>query len=139
MLLVPVALLVAATVVSWNPDHTVTARVTPLPVYLIFRVLELGMLFTPFVALACIAAWRTWVHARRYLGGHGSGWSGVGEGGALGLFLAVLVLSPGIIAHPAAAPPYIAFYGGGGLILGLAMGLVLRTSALLVLRRSVLP
>lgn len=137
VLLAPVAMYVAATVAAWNPDHTVTARVTPLPIYLIFRMLELGILFTPFVALAFIAGWRTWVHARRYLSEQGSGWQGVVEGGALGLLAAALVLSPGIVAHPAGAPPYVVFYGGCGVLLGVTAGLILRTSALIVLRRSV--
>lgn len=136
VLLVPVVMIVAATVASWNPDHTVTARVTPLLIYLILKVLELGVVFTPFVALAFIAAWRTWVHARRYLSGQGSGWQGVGEGGTLGLLVAVLVLSPGIVAHPTAAPPYVVAYGGFALILGVTAGLLLRTSALFILRRS---
>jgi hypothetical protein len=59
---------------------------------------------------------------------------GVGEAGACGLVLGVMYLAPGIVTRPAEAPPYVMVYGGASLLLGLLMGLVLRGTAILVLR-----
>jgi hypothetical protein len=79
------------------------------------------------------AAWRTWVHARRYVAEEASGWLGVAEAGAVGFSIALLILSPGILTRPAQAPPYIIVYGGIALLVGLALGVILRTTAILVL------
>ena len=59
---------------------------------------------------------------------------GVAEAGASGLILALLYLAPGIVTRPAEAPPYVIAYGGGALLLGVAVGLFLRTTAILVLK-----
>jgi hypothetical protein len=90
-----------------------------------------GAVASPFVM---VAAWRTWVHARRLRQGLGTGWSGVLEAGALGLALALLVLAPGIVFRPLEAPPYVVAYGGGAVVVGLTIGLVLRGAALIALR-----
>jgi hypothetical protein len=86
------------------------------------------------VPVALLAGWRTWVHTSRYREGKGTGWRGVVEAGGLGLTLALLVLARGIVTRPTHSPPYVIFYGGVALILGLAMGLLLRATALTVLK-----
>ncbi len=89
------------------------------------------------VPFALLTAWRTWVHALRYLRGESAGWQGVLEGGALGFLAALWVLRWGIIHRPAEAPPYIIAYGGAAFVLGLLLGSVLRLTAILVLKRTV--
>ena len=46
----------------------------------------------------------------------------------------MLVLAPGMVTRPADVGHYVIVYGGGELYLGLALGLVLRTTAVIVLR-----
>jgi hypothetical protein len=89
----------------------------------------------PLVPFSLLAGWRTRVHARRYRERRGSGWQGVMEGGVLGFVAALFVLSHGIATRPREALPYIIVYGGGAALLGLASGLLLRTTALIVLKR----
>ena len=48
--------------------------------------------------------------------------------------LALLYLAPGIVRRPAEAPPYVIAYGGAALLLGVVVGLFLRTTAILVLK-----
>ena len=48
--------------------------------------------------------------------------------------LALLYLAPGIVTRPAEAPPYVIAYGGAALLLGVVVGLFLRTTAILVLK-----
>jgi hypothetical protein len=90
------------------------------------------ILFVPF---SLIAGWRTWVHARRYRDRRGTGWQGVLEAGLVGFLAALLVLWRGIATRPMEALPYIIVYGGGAAFLGLALGLLLRTTARMVLKR----
>jgi hypothetical protein len=52
------------------------------------------------------------------------------------LFIAIWILRYGIMTRPAEAPPYIIVYGGAALILGLAIGLILRMTAILTLKRT---
>ena len=80
-----------------------------------------------------LAAWRTFVYARRHRDRHQAGWLGVFEAGACGFAVAVMVLAHGIVTRPREAPPYLLFYGGGALLSGLLVGVVLRTTALIVL------
>ena len=84
--------------------------------------------------LATVAAWRTWVHAVRWRQRGTRGWQGVAEGGALGLFVALLKLAGPTILRPKDAPPYLIVYGGLALVVGLAIGLLLRITAVLVLK-----
>ncbi len=83
---------------------------------------------------ALLAAWRTWVHARRWRSGsHGRSLQGVAEAGACGLGVAVLILLPATILRPSQSPPYLAAYGGLGFVVGIAVGLVLLAAAAVVL------
>ena len=84
--------------------------------------------------LAMVAAWRTWVHARRWRERGTRGWQGVAEGGALGLVVALLILAVPTIMRPKDAPPYLVVYGGLALIVGLVIGFLLRITAVLVLK-----
>ncbi len=46
----------------------------------------------------------------------------------------LLVLLPGIVTRPREAAPYIIVYGGAALVVGLAVGVLLRMTALAILR-----
>jgi uncharacterized membrane protein YhaH (DUF805 family) len=105
---------------GWSPALSATQHAIPV-VVVVF----------PF---AILAACRTWVHARRWRARCELGWQGVAEAGGCGLGTALLILLPSIIARPAAAPPYIIAYGGMALVAGLVVGLILRVSALAMLR-----
>jgi hypothetical protein len=80
-----------------------------------------------------LAAWRTFVYARRRRDRHDSSWLGVFESGACGFAMALMVLAGGIVTRPREALPYVLVYGGGALVIGLVVGLVLRTTALIAL------
>ena len=86
------------------------------------------------VPLSFIAGWRTYVHAKRWLLTHDRTWRGVFEGGLCGFLCVLPSLAAGIVTQPRKAPPYILVYGGLGAIIGLIVGLVLRTTALSTLR-----
>ena len=83
--------------------------------------------------VAMLAAWRTFVYARRRCDRGDSGWRGVLEAGACGFLLSLMVLSRGIIGSPRSALPYIVVYGSVAVLLGLFFGVVLRTAAVTVL------
>ena len=100
------------------------------------QLLWTGALLLPF---AMLAGWRTWYHARRRHELTSESWQGVLEAGACGLVVALGVLSPGIVTRPFEAAPYVLFYGGAALILGLVVGVFLRTTALLVLKLYAAP
>ncbi len=84
---------------------------------------------------AMVAGLRTWMLARRWQSGDHT-WRGVVEAGACGLIVALIGLLPGIITRPTQAPAYIVAYGGFGLVVGLAIGLLLQASAVIVLTLS---
>jgi drug/metabolite transporter (DMT)-like permease len=83
---------------------------------------------------AMAAAWRTFVHARRWLERGSRGGQGILEAAACGFAGAVLVVLPGIVTQPTQAPPYLLAYGGLAAIVGLAVGVVLWICATLTLR-----
>ena len=98
------------------------------------RVQFIGAYIMGLAPFAMAAAWRTFVHARKWLerGSHGA--QGILEGAACGFAGAVLVLLPGIVTHPTQAPPYLLAYGGLAAVVGLAVGVVLWIGASLTLR-----
>jgi hypothetical protein len=102
---------------------------TPL-VPIMATALRFGFVMLPFAA---VAAWRTWVHARRRLELGTSGWQGVGEAAACGLATLLVVAAPGILSHPTQAPLSIVAYGWLAALCGLLVGLLLRISAVIVL------
>ena len=134
VMLVPLAVLAAGNNV--NPDDfdaSVTADVPGAPrMWATIQILiPASLVLLPF---ALLAGWRTWVYARRWCDQQDRGWRAVTEAGACGLIVALLYLAPGIVTWPAEAPPYVIAYGGGALLLGLVVGLFLRTTAVLVLK-----
>jgi hypothetical protein len=84
------------------------------------------MLLLPFAA---VTAWRTGVHAGRWCVARGSGAQGIAESIAFACGLALLILLPGSLRHPAAAPPYVIFYGGLAALIGFGVGLALWITA----------
>jgi hypothetical protein len=93
-------------------------------------------MWTAILPLSLIAGWRTFVHARRWLLARQHTWRGVLEAVICGFLCAMPILAPGIVTQPTKAPPYILVYGGLGAIIGLIVGLVLRTAALSTLSLS---
>lgn len=91
------------------------------------------MALVPLAPFGFVAAWRTLIHARAYLAGHGTGWRGVVEAGALGLFVPLAILFRPSLEQPSKAPPYLIAYGAGALVVGLTIGFILRFTALLTL------
>lgn len=89
---------------------------------------------TGVAPFAMAAAWRTFVHTKRWLETGALGRRGILEAGACGFAGAVIVLLPGIVTRPLQAPPYVIAYGGLSAIIGLAVGLVLWATATLTLK-----
>ena len=132
VVLIPIGV---ASIVSMGVESGNTVRASPSGLQRAFTSLyDIAAYLVAIVPVALVAGWRTWVHASRYREGTGTGWQGVVEAGGLGLTLALGVLARGIVTRPAEAPPYVIFYGGVALILGLATGLILRVTALTVLK-----
>ena len=134
ILAVPGAFVLMSVVADWNrPGPSEIASFRPSTSRLVIEALQFLLVFA---ALAGIAAWRTRVHAVRYVAGQASGWQGVGEAAGCALMVAVLYLAPGIVTRPREAPPYVIFYGGVAMVFGAIVGLVLRAIAIIVLRYS---
>jgi uncharacterized membrane protein YhaH (DUF805 family) len=134
VMLLPLAVLVAASNINLdNFDGSVTADVPGAPrMWATIRMLmPTSLVVFPF---ALLAGWRTSVYARRWCDQQDRGWWAVAEAGACGLIPALLYLSPGIVMRPDEAPPYVIAYGGGALLLGVVVGVCLRTTAILVLK-----
>ena len=134
VMLLPLAVLVAGSDINLdNFDGSVTADVPGTPrMWATTRILvPTSLVLFPF---ALLAGWRTWVYAKRWCNQQDRGWRAVAEAGACGLIPALLYLAPGIVMRPAEAPPYVMAYGGGALLVGVVVGLFLRTTAILVLK-----
>ena len=90
--------------------------------------------FVPLLAgLGLIAGWRTYVHSRRYLLSGASGWNAVIEPGIVGMISTVCLLAPVLLANPVSGSRYVAIYAAGVLVVGCAIGLLLRWAAMLTL------
>ena len=96
--------------------------------------LQFGLVTLPFAA---VAAWRTWIHAKRRRELGTSGWQGVGEAGACGLLAVLVLLGPGILSHPTLAMPFLLVYGAFAVLIGLLIGTLLRGIAVMVLKLTV--
>ena len=93
-----------------------------------------GAYVTVLAPFAFAAAWRTFVHAKRWLDDGRWGVAGIGEGALCGFAAAVFVLLPGILTRPIQAPPYVLAYGGLASVLGLAVGAILWVTATFTLQ-----
>lgn len=134
VLCVPIAVSIAALIaISRDTTHAVAIA---YPRWHAFNQLVQAVVFVVvFIPFAGLAGWRTWVHARRYRSGEGTGWQGVLEAGALGFLIALSALSVGIVTHPVQAVPYVIVYGGAAFVIGLLLGVVLRGAAIVTLKR----
>ena len=132
MLILPLAvMLVGASLGLGVSNDSPPARPASHVVDVISFLIQMG---TPLLPLSIFVGWRTSVYARRRRARQDGCWRAVLEAGGCGLVLALLVLAPGIVTRPMEAPPYVITYGGAALLLGLSLGLLLRTTALLVLK-----
>jgi hypothetical protein len=93
--------------------------------------LQFGLVTLPFAA---VAAWRTWIHAKRRCELGTSGWQGVGEAGGCGLVAVLILLGPAILSHPTLAMPLLLVYGAFAVLIGLLIGTLLRGTAVMVLK-----
>jgi hypothetical protein len=93
--------------------------------------IQFGLLMLP---VAGLAVWRTWVHAKRWRDVGTRGWQGVAEAAACGLVTLLVFLLPGMFTHPIQVLPYIVSGGGLAVLMGLLVGLLLRTTAVIVLK-----
>lgn len=93
--------------------------------------LKSGVVMLPF---AVVAAWRTWIHAKRRVELGTSGWRGVGEAGACGLATLLILVTPRILSQPPLVTPFVLVYALLAAFCGLLLGLMLRASALIVLK-----
>jgi hypothetical protein len=135
VLLAPISVLVfGSCVFDRESQYSVTVRAAdPAPwADAVDHLLILGQIGLVLLPFAAIAAWRTWVHAKDWP--RERGWQGVAEAGLCGLGTALLYLAPGIVTRPMEAEGFVIAYGGAAMILGLLVGLFLRTAAVLVLR-----
>jgi hypothetical protein len=98
------------------------------------RMMFVGAYMTGLAPFAFAAAWRTFVHARRWLEQGRWGAMGILEGALCGFAGAVLVLMPGILTKPNQAPPFVLAYGGMAAVLGLAVGAILWVTATITLQ-----
>lgn|SRR5262245_12055555 len=103
---------------------------------LIMHATQYVMFFSPF---AMAAAWRTFVHTRRWLETGASGWIGILEAGLCGFGATFLVLFPSVVFlhSPLEWFPYLLAYGRLTFVVGLGFGVVLWTTATLVLRSGI--
>ena len=102
VLLVPVGWSVAAWL-TIDSSGRARARVSPNLEHTVATLGLMAAVIAPFVPLAMISGWRTWVHAQRYCAQQGRGWQGVAEAGVLGFIVAIVVLARGILTRPADA------------------------------------
>jgi hypothetical protein len=134
VVLLPVILLAAGSLVL-DPDSNTSVTVRPpgAPVIgpIILALAQVAWWTLPF---ATLAGWRTWVYATRWQEQRRGSWLAVAEAGGWGLAVALVILAPGIVTRPMEAPPYLIGYGGFAVLVGLVLGLVLRTATLIVLR-----
>ena len=133
VLLVPIGIFIIGSI-GFNSSGAVRARVSSPLAYVAENLFQVAGFMVLFIPLAMIVGWRTWVHAKRVCEHEGTGWQGVAEAGALGFLLAIGVLAAGILTQPAKALPYVAFYGGAALLIGVVLGCGLRATGLLVLK-----
>jgi hypothetical protein len=128
-------MLVGSTLAQESSTSTIVRPQGAPPVWLV-AVWTWRQGWPALLPLSFIAGWRTFVHARRWLITSDRSWRGVFEAGICGFLCAMPILAPGIVTQSTKAPPYILVYGGLGAIIGLIVGLVLRTTALSTLWMS---
>ena len=124
-----VVMLVGGVLAQESSTSTIVRPEGAPPVWLVTAWTWIQM-WTALVPLSFIAGWRTFVHARRWLIMREHSWRGVFEAGVCGFICVLPILAPGIVTQPTKAPPYILVYGGLAAVIGLIVGLVLRTTAL---------
>jgi hypothetical protein len=128
-----------AWVVSLLPDNRIGTTVTARgPDYLWHRAQHVAAYVAALSPFAMAAAWRTFVHARRWLQFRDRTWLGVLEGGACGLAGTLIVMLPGILRNPLLAWLFVLLYGLYTVPIGLAIGFILRFTALGTLKLMVM-
>jgi hypothetical protein len=99
---------------------------------------DFGPVMLPFAA---VAAWRTWVHARRWRAGRPTEWQGVWEAVACGVVTLLILVLPrsarlvtALMTQPIQTLAYLVFSLLVAAVVGLVLGMLLDTAAILVLK-----
>jgi len=125
-----VMLLLDLVAASSNTSST-TVHASGAPGQALAAVLVWLQMWRVVLPASAVAAWRTYVYARRRLLVGDRGWRAVVEAGVCGFLYVLLMLTSGILR-----PTYLIIYGGIGFLVGLGVGLVLRFSASMALKLS---
>jgi hypothetical protein len=144
VLLLPAWLVLLSSVLRATlPAHYTSGAVHARAVSTVEEAIQLsliGLIVT--TPLAGLAAWRTWVHATRWLDQRRSWW-GIVEAAALGALLVGGMLGSAALGAAARGAgsiwviPAIALYASIGALVGLLVGLILQLTAMAVLRIAV--
>jgi hypothetical protein len=132
--LLPLTLMLLASLIPENTNTSATVHGGRGP--MAAALITWMAMWKTLLPLALIAGWRTLVYARRWALRDNRVWRGVLEAGICGFLYLLLFLTPSIVKQPMKAPPYVVVYGGIAFFVGLAVGLILRLTALLVLKIS---
>jgi len=134
--LIPLVIMLVAGVLPQESSTSTIVRPEGAPPVSVVTLSAWIEMWRTWLPLSLIAGWRTFVHARRRLAGDDRSWRGIFEAGLCGFLYVLWMLSRGIMRQPMQAPPFVIVYGGLGITLGLIVGLVLHTTALLTLSVS---
>ena len=121
--------------------YTSTA-VRPSPPTVLSSMIEALPMALGLIPAALLVGWRTYIHALAYRRNRLTVWRGPAESAAIAGVIAFLVMAGATAAAWAREPPtlviaYISFYVGATALVGLAVGLILAATALLVLHLQV--
>jgi lysylphosphatidylglycerol synthetase-like protein (DUF2156 family) len=121
---------------AWSVTVHPAAWTPLLPMVTALR--DFGAVMLPFAA---VAAWRTWVHARRRRAGRPTDWQGVREAVACGvvtllilLLLRSVRLVTALMTQPTQTLAYLVFSLLVAAVVGLVLGMLLDAAAILVLK-----
>ncbi len=134
--LMPLAMMLVAGALGQASDTSTIVRPQGAPPVAVVTVSTWVEMWRTLLPLSLIAGWRTFVHARRRLKDDDHSWRGVLEARLCGFLYVLVILARGIVTQTMQAPPFVIVYGGLGLVLGLIVGLVLYSTALLTLSVS---
>lgn len=114
---------------------TAVRPVPPTPVSSIRDALPIALWLAP---LGLLVAWRTYIHARAYRRNRFTAWRGPAESALIAGTIALVIMALATARTWTTHPPhlvigYFSFYVGATTLLGLGIGVVLATTALLVL------
>jgi len=135
LLLPALGVLLFYTVHDAFPERFPTAAVHAHPISPIGHAYRAGIIgLFLMLPLACVAAWRTWVHATRWQRQQRTA-RGIAEAGCVGVLLVIAMLAPLAVASRSIGAFFaIPIYAAIGGLVGLVLGVVLHLTAVAVLK-----